>query len=363
MFKRAAWDADIAAYAQRLYTEVKYQNRPGYRQLDYALRNAAWNLEYDSGQGNSQSNAGLYSWSRVTPKLRRFIEAGDRYAPSLEEGSFIVKKAARFLGADLVGICPVHPHLVYSHEYNLFTHEHYPLALPANHATAIVLAIEMRGPEIAHSPNAIGGAATGLGYSKMAFTANLVASFIRSLGYQAAPSGNDTALSIPLAMAAGLGELGRMGLLVTETYGPRVRLCKVFTDMPLAPDTYRPFGVTEFCMTCKKCAQHCPSKSISTAGPAMAGESISNHSGVLKWYIEPERCYKFWIKNWLDCTNCINVCPFNKPQGVIHDTTRRIIRRTTAFNRFFVWLDDLLGYGKPIRKKDYWAMPRSPTFP
>ncbi len=52
-------------------------------------------------------------------------------------------------------------------------------------------------------------------------------------------------------IAASLGEFGRMGLLITEKYGPRVRLCKVFTDLPLAIDRYRPFGVTEFCKTCE----------------------------------------------------------------------------------------------------------------
>jgi reductive dehalogenase len=354
MFKRAVWDEQIKGWASRVYSEIKFQNRPGYRQLDYALRNAAWNLEYDSGFGNSQSNSGLYSWTKVTDKIRRFIDVGEKLDRSPAERSSIVKKAARFLGADLVGICPVHPNLIYSHEYNLFTKKHYPIKLPDNHSTAIVMAIEMKQEEIAHSPDAIGGAATGLGYSKMAFVANQVATFIRGLGYRAAPSGNDTALSIPLAMAAGLGELGRMGLLVTEKFGPRVRICKVFTDMPLAPDTYRPFGVTEFCMTCKKCAKHCPSKSISNGDPTVAGESISNHSGILKWYINPEKCYKFWVKNWLDCANCIYFCPFNKPPGRIHDTTRNVIRKTTAFNHFFLWMDDLLGYGKPSHAKEYW---------
>jgi epoxyqueuosine reductase QueG len=47
-----------------------------------------------------------------------------------------------------------------------------------------------------------------------------VAAFIRGLVHQAVPSGNDTALAI----ADGLGELGRMGLLITEKFGPCVRL-------------------------------------------------------------------------------------------------------------------------------------------
>jgi len=76
-------------------------------------------------------------------------------------------------------------------------------------------------------------AATGLGYSKMAFVSSLLAQFVRNIGYQALPCGNDTALSIPLAVDAGLGELGRNGLLITPQFGPRVRLCKVFTDLPL----------------------------------------------------------------------------------------------------------------------------------
>jgi reductive dehalogenase len=190
-----------------------------------------------------------------------------------------------------------------------------------------------------------------------AVLANLVATFIRGLGYRAIPSGNDTALSIPLAMAAGLGELGRMGLLVTAAFGPRVRLCKVFTDIPLTFDNYRPFGVTEFCETCSKCAQSCPSRSISFGEPTIEGPSTSNHSGVSKWYINPDTCFLFWAKNWMDCNNCVRACPFNKPSGVLHDSARYLIRRTRALNRFMVWMDDLLGYGMPVSRKDFWETP------
>jgi hypothetical protein len=42
------------------------------------------------------------------------------------------------------------------------------------------------------SPNEVEGAATGLGYSKMAFVAGSLAHFIRDLGYTAVASGNDT---------------------------------------------------------------------------------------------------------------------------------------------------------------------------
>jgi len=357
MFKRRVWDEKFRPYGDQLYTQIVYKDKYGYRKLDYAFRVAAWNLEYGYGFGNMRSNYGLYSWTAIAEKAKRFVETGGPVTNSPEANSRIVKKAAKFFGADLVGICKVHPNLVYSHEYDLLNMEHRPLELPEGCDNAIVMAVEMDYDLVTYSPDALCGAATGLGYSRMAFVANLLAAFIRGLGYRAIPSGNDTALSIPLAMAAGLGELGRNGLLITEQFGPRVRICKVFTDMPLETDQYRPFGVKEFCQVCKKCAQHCPSQSISYGDPTTEGPSISNHSGVLKWYINPETCFLFWVKNWMDCSNCIKVCPFNKPPGLLHDAVRAIVRRTSLFDRLFVWMDDLLGYGRPLVKKDFWERP------
>jgi reductive dehalogenase len=356
VFKRARWDREIIPWARMFHENVRYEDRSGYRRHDFALRNGAWNLEHDMACGNLLSNSRLYSWSRVSEKLKPYIEAGVKTPGSAKENSRIIKQAARFLGASLVGICGVHPNLIYSHEYNLLSKKHYPLKLPDDHANAVVLAIEMDYRTIGFSPNAISGAATGLGYSKMAFVANSVAIFIRSMGYDAAPSGNDTALSIPLALAAGLGETGRMGLLITPQYGPRVRLCKVFTNMPLAHDTYRPFGVKKFCDVCLKCARRCPSRAISSGAPTSQGICISNHSGVLKWYVNPEKCYHFWADNRVDCTTCVYVCPYNKPLGILHDSVRAVIKTMPVFNRIVAKSDDLLGYGKPKHSKEFWTI-------
>ena len=356
MFKRRTWDPEFIPHGNRLYTQIHYQDRYGYRKLDYALRNAAWNIEYGYAFGNMRGNQGLYSWTHVPDKAKRFVETGGPVDYSPEVNARIVKKAAQVLGADLVGCCHAHPNLVYSHEYDLLAQEHRSLELPQGCTHAVVMAVEMDYASAAYSPDAISGASTGLGYSIQAVVANQVAAFIRGLGHRAVPSGNDTALSIPLAIAAGLGELGRMGLLLTEKYGPRVRICKVFTDMPLAHDDVRPFGVEAFCRTCMKCAKHCPSKAISFGEPTTEGPTISNFSGVRKWYINPEQCFMFWVKNWMDCNNCVMVCPFNKPLGRLHDAVRAMIRRLPVFNRLIVRMDDLLGYGRfiPQDRKNFW---------
>ena len=69
MFKRRTWDEEIRPHGDRLYNTINFQERYGYRKLDYALRNAAWNMEYDFGFGNMKSDMGLYSL--------RYAGAGD----------------------------------------------------------------------------------------------------------------------------------------------------------------------------------------------------------------------------------------------------------------------------------------------
>jgi epoxyqueuosine reductase len=355
MFKRSLWDpAFEAVISRRFYGDVVYQDKPGWRKPDFAARNAAWNVEWGFGMGNSRSNSGLYAWEGIQPRAERFVKAGGKVKDSPQGMSRLVKGTALRLGADLAGVCKVHPNWVYSHEYNAITREHYPLELPAGCTTAVVLAIEMDYRTLRSSSMVLQGVTTGLAYSKMAFLANTVAAFIRGLGYRAVPCGNDTALSVPLAMAAGLGEWSRMGLLITERFGPRVRLCKVFTDLPLAPDTYRPFGVVEFCKTCKTCAVHCPSQALPHGDMATSGPNQSNHSSVLKWYVDAERCYGYWGLRRVDCTQCLRICPFNKPPGRIHDLTRLLIRKAPLFNKWFVRLDEVFGYQKLLPTGEFW---------
>ena len=169
----------------------------------------------------------------------------------------------------------------------------------------------MDGGEIQTSPSFTACAATGLAYSQMALLVACVAEFIRNLGYKAIPMGNDTALSIPMAIDAGLGELGRNGLLITPEYGPCVRICKVFTDMPLECDKPIEFGVTDFCKKCKKCAEACEAEAIQiTEKPSFNIACLSNNPGILRWTVNHDKCYKFWIENGGECSNCIVACPF-----------------------------------------------------
>ena len=89
---------------------------------------------------------------------------------------------------------------------------------------------------------------------------------IRSLGYPARAhiDANYRVVCPLVARDAGLGEIGRMGLLMTPGPGPRVRLAVVTTDVPLVSDErLRDDSMIDFCTRCKKCAEVCQPDAIS----------------------------------------------------------------------------------------------------
>jgi epoxyqueuosine reductase len=356
MFRRAKCDPEWIERARVFYSSDRVRDKPGYTQEYFALTDASWYVEDFFAMGHRGSNhKGLYAWESLDPEMTEMpfdvkIDASD---PT--EVSKKVKRVARFFGTSMVGICELDRLWVYSHVTNDITGEHMPLEIPKEYCYAIAMAIEMDYSFIQTSPTGGASAATGLGYSKMAFVAGLLAQFIRGLGYRAIPCGNDTALSIPIAIEAGLGELGRNGLLITEKFGPRVRLCKVFTDLPLIPDEPHFFGVDDFCHKCIKCAEDCPSSAISFGEKTTEALNKSNNPGVLKWPVNAEQCYKYWIANRTDCANCIRMCPFSKKEGWWHhDLVRAFIKNAPWMNPFFVWLDDIFGYDKQLDPTTIW---------
>lgn len=362
MFKRVLWDPTQLDVGKRFYSQKDYQellsrSKPGYTFEDAAFMDAAWHLERAFAQGNWGGKRGLFAWESIEPSRWQRPPGVKLPVEDPTKMTRDIKRVARFFGASLVGVCKLDRRWLYSYYYDIFEREHpehAPLEISEEYKYAIAIAIEMDYEAIRSSPAKAASAAAGLGYSKMAFSAGLLAQFIRYLGYKAIPSGNDTACSIPIAIDAGLGELSRMGLLITPEFGPRVRLCKVLTDLPLVPDKPIEFGVWDFCLKCEKCAEHCPSQAIIFGEPTQEIHNISNREGLLRWPINAENCFKFWAANSNDCINCIRSCPFNKPPGWLHSAVRWGVRNTRWLDPLFVRIDNLLGYGKRGKAESFW---------
>ena len=236
----------------------------------------------------------------------RWEQLGRYEVRDRHEMSRIVKEAAETYGAVLTGISLINSMWIYSRDI----HQR-PLSIPEDYRYVIVMAVPMDKKAIRTSPSLLSATATGVGYSHMAFTTACMAEFIRDLGYRAIAMGNDTALSIPLAMEAGLGRIGRNGLLITEDFGPCVRICKIFTDLTLEPDTPLEPPFHEGCYDCRMCADACEADAIQNEkDPSFRTLCPSNSHGVRRWAVNQDLCYGYWLENGACCSTCIAVCPF-----------------------------------------------------
>ena len=105
------------------------------------------------------------------------------------------------------------------------------------------------------------------------------------------------------AHLAGLGWIGKNGLLVTPQYGPRVRLATVLTDAPLAAGKQ----ITNSCGECTKCVDICPSKAL-TGVPFSLDVPRSKRVKVVNCDLyTTKRMDKFGDVN---CGLCVHICPW-----------------------------------------------------
>ena len=250
-----------------------------------------------------------------------------------------LKDLARRFGACDAGVTELQPYHVYSHVGRGTGVWGQPVKL--DHRWAIAFTVEMDHETMRMAPAAPVVAESARQYVESAKIAIQLAALIRSLGYPARAhiDGNYRVIAPLVARDAGLGEIGRMGILMTPRLGPRVRLGVVTTDLPLTPDP--PGGdpsVLDFCTVCKKCAENCPTRSI----PFGDREPIDDG---LRWAIDPDSCFRFWNAVGTDCGRCMTVCPYSHPDNVAHNLVRWAIRSSGAARRGALWLDDLF-YGR-----------------
>jgi ferredoxin len=245
---------------------------------------------------------------------------------------------AKKLGAVSAGITELRDYHVYSH---LGRNEPYGAPVDLDHRFAIAFTVEMDRPMLEHAPHGPTVMESAQQYLNAGAIAIQIALLIQSLGYPARAhlDGNYRVVCPLVARDAGLGEIGRMGLLMTPELGPRVRLGVVTTDLPLiTTPRRRDPSVIDFCTRCKKCAVVCPSRAI----PFDDRQDID---GVSRWQIDSAACFTYWCTVGTDCGRCVRACPYAHPSNALHDVVRWGVRRSSLFRVVAVRLDDWL-YGR-----------------
>ena len=129
--------------------------------------------------------------------------------------------------------------------------------------------------------------------------------YINSLGYHAqvhSPNDN-TGPYIPMFVAAGLGQLGACGYLLTPHEGSRCRLMLITTDAIVTHDQPVDYGIHAFCQVCQVCVNRCP-------GRALMREKVW-WRGIEKNKLNFMRCRPVMAR-YMGCGICMKVCPIQK---------------------------------------------------
>lgn len=254
----------------------------------------------------------------------------------------IVKNMAHHLGADMVGVCKLNPLWTYSHrgEIHFDNFSDWGKEIGDLPPYAVVFLTEMNWEHVSAAPHTPAVAESANDYAKGAYLSTYLAAWFSRMGYRGVAQNTrryDTLLA-PLAVDAGLGEVGRHGYLIAPKYGARVRVFATLTDMPLVPDAPVSLGVDQFCRRCKKCADACPSHAIPNGGKVV-------FNGVEKWKLNAETCFELWGRVGTDCSICMAICPFSRPDTFSHRLVRLLMGHALVPRIVFPVIDNFI-YGK-----------------
>ena len=220
---RPSWDASLKPLAPiGKETTLRHieNGTTGFTLRDFALAAGARTVASSLGTEVNIPNAGLKSWNPL-PIIGGFAFPEEK-PPLIDtaETTKCIKRAARYFGASLVGIAKLNLRWIYSHHYIPETGETKPVEIDEGYKYIVTMVVGKDYDMIRAAPTAIYYAEAMLTYSKMALIVSSLAQFIRQLGYRAIPSLNDTGLNIPIAVDAGLGQVGRHGLFMSPVWPP-----------------------------------------------------------------------------------------------------------------------------------------------
>lgn len=301
LFARMAWPPDSKAF--RDY----YERHPEKLAFDMHLRELGKktkNIDPAKAKLVDSAFAFLADINHLS-ELKHETIAENKTKIEPNQISLFLKEYAKEYGANLVGIAKITPEYFYSHRGRKV--ESYGKPAIRNHKYALVFAVEMDKDKIDLAPAIEESIETSRIYVKTAMIGMVLTYYIRSLGYEAR-NHMDANYLLPLpalAEEAGLGEMGRIGFLVTKEFGPRIRLGAITTDLKLIADEKIDLGIRAFCETCHICENAC-------LGHAISSDNSTEKEGRHFWQTQGEKCFEVWQRIGTDCGVCMKVCPLGK---------------------------------------------------
>ena len=320
-----------------------YNRNPDKKEKDDAWRNKAGLLKPGSSRYNPFHFAAADASFETIEALKHEVNGPvnpHKVEVNTKEITTFIKEWTKKLGALNVGITKLVDYHIYSTGGRA---ERYGKDYSRQYEFAIAFTVEMDKDMVSSAPSGTIVMESGQQYLESGKIAIQLGKFIRNLGYEARAhiDGNYEVVCPLVARDAGLGEIGRMGLLMTPMLGPRVRIAVVTTNLPLNIDyPLHDYSMIDFCIKCKKCADSCPSQAISF-------DDMHEVDGIKRWQINQEACFSLWCSLGTDCGRCMSVCPFSHPDNLMHNVIRAGIKNSSMFRSLALKLDDTIYGRKP----------------
>jgi ferredoxin len=201
---------------------------------------------------------------------------------------------AHDLGIDQIGYTTVDTNLIFKGQSILFPN-------------AIVLTMEMKQSEIDQAPSLAANKEIFRTYYSLGKIVNQLAAFLKNQGFnaQAGPAVGGDVNYVQLASDSSLGMIGKHGLLITENFGPSLRIAAIYTDIENlpAPEENSHQWIRAFCQQCNACVKACPANAI-YENPIVYEDFTEQH-------IDYEKCALPFANNY-GCTLCVKNCAFYK---------------------------------------------------
>lgn len=205
-----------------------------------------------------------------------------------------MKELANNLGASEIGFAVVDPSFIFDDKLIIYPN-------------AIVFAMEMDPNIINTAPSKVAEKEIFRTYYELCIIVNQIKDFLNERGYnaEAGPSLGGEVNYPLLAQKAGIGTIGKHGLLITPDLGPSLRLAAVYTDIENLPikEVNNHLWINNFCETCNQCVKKCPSGAIYKDTKIFKDNS--------KQCIDYKKCALPFSQN-KGCTVCVKECTFFK---------------------------------------------------
>ncbi len=271
------------------------------KELVFVVPKELFNLNISSDQVVDRETAKLFS-TYLKGTFKGFEEArktklGNKNNTKMEVSPEFwdqFEKKAKAMGVDFIGYTPVIENFVF-YDLKVFG------------KNAIVLGMEMKWEKIKTAPSVYAEMEAFRVYKELGEVTIELTNYLKSQGYKSEahhPFGGKLLFG-PHAVAAGLGILGKNGLIITPEFGPRQRWSIITTDAVISNKPKRDFS--ELIASCEKCGGACVR---GCKGGSVYERPIKKSSGIIT-HIDRSKCIQSITKNNY-CSLCLKICPQGK---------------------------------------------------